>query len=101
MKKIIKHKVYNTETAKAVAFYHNGFKWGYSYHVSETLYRKRTGEFFLHGYGGEMTEYGKHKFGFWWGGENISPLTEEDAKVWVTAFCDADTYIALFGKKEG
>lgn len=100
MKKMIKKKVYDTETAKAVAFYSNGFEWGYSYHVSETLYRKRTGEFFLHGFGGCMTEYGKFENGIWWSGENIFPLTEKDARVWVAAFCDANTYITLFGKKE-
>ena len=100
MKKIIKKKVYDTETAKAVAFYSNGYGWGNFYHVCETLYRKKTGEFFLHGCGGAMTEYSEFKYGCWSGGERIVPMTDEETKVWVTAFCDADTYIAIFGEVE-
>lgn len=100
MKKIITKKIYDTDTAKAVASYSNGYSCGNPYHISETLYRKRTGEFFLYGFGGCMTEYSEFENGIWWSGENIFPLTEENAKVWVTAFCDADTYIALFGEAE-
>lgn len=45
MKKIIKGRLYNTETAKYVANY----SWGGPsdfHHVDEDLYRKQTGEFF-------------------------------------------------------
>ncbi len=100
MVKIIKKKLYNTDTAKEVASYDNGCSLGDFHHIHETLYRKKTGEFFLHGSGGAMTEYSDFKYGCWSGGERIVPLTEEQTKVWVTAFCNADTYIALFGEVE-
>lgn len=100
MKKVINHKVYDTSTAKKVASYCNGFGLGNPYYIDEALYRKKTGEFFLYGFGGCMTEYSEFEDGIWWSGENIFPITEENAKVWVVAFCDADTYIALFGKGE-
>lgn len=100
MKKIINKKIYDTDTAKEIANYSNGYSWGNYYHVHETLYRKKTGEFFLHGCGGAMTEYSNFKYGCWSGGERIVPLTEQETKVWVTAFCDADTYITLFGEVE-
>lgn len=100
MKRIINKKLYDTDTAKAVAYYSNKYGYGNPYHISETLYRKRTGEFFLYGFGGCMTEYSEFEDGIWWSGENIFPLTKEETKVWVTAFCDADTYIALFGEVE-
>lgn len=100
MKKIIKHKIYNTDTAKELATYSNGYGRGDFHYIHETLYRKKTGEFFLHGCGGAMTEYSDFKYGCWSGGERIVPMTEEETKVWVTAFCNADTYIALFGEVE-
>ncbi len=100
MVKIIKKRIYNTDTAKEVASYGNGYNLGDFHHIHETLYRKKTGEFFLHGCGGAMTEYGEFKYGCWSGGERIVPMTEEETKVWVTAFCDADTYITLFGEVE-
>lgn len=99
MKRIIKKKCYDTDTATAVASANNGL-YMTNFYVQETLYRKKTGEFFLHGCGGSMTEYGDYKYGCWCSGERIIPITEKSAKVWATAFCDADTYIALFGKGE-
>ena len=50
---------YDTETAKAVGSRDNGLSYRDFNHVEETLYRKKTGEFFLHGEGGPMTKYAK------------------------------------------
>lgn len=78
MKKIINRKKYDTETAKAVGSWDNGNP-GINY-VEETLYRKKTGEYFLHGEGGPNTRY------CWMGGNNssygerIMPMTEGEAK---------------------
>lgn len=33
-------------------------------------------------------------------GERIVPLTIKEAMVWVENYCDADTYIELFGEVE-
>lgn len=50
MKKIIDGKMYNTETAKECGTWDN-CEYGFN-RVEETLYRKKTGEFFIHGEGG-------------------------------------------------
>lgn len=100
MKKIINYKMYNTDTATEVASYCNGYSCGDFRHVQETLYRKKTGEFFLYGCGGAMTMYSTPSGDDWTGGEDITPLTDGDAKIWVMEYCDADTYITLFGEVE-
>ena len=51
MKKIINGRLYNTESAKKVGYYNNGRIYNDFSFFEETLYRKRTGEFFLHGEG--------------------------------------------------
>ena len=51
MKKIINERMYNTETATEIDWQENTANRGdYSYY-REYLYRKKTGEFFLYGYG--------------------------------------------------
>ena len=54
MKKIINGKTYNTETAKKLANWDNEI-YGSFDSIEETLYQKRTGEFFLAGEGGAST----------------------------------------------
>ena len=101
MKKIVNYKMYNTDTATEVASYCNGYSCGDFRHLEETLYRKKTGEFFLDGSGGAMTIYSKScGNNSWSGGQRIVPLTEGEAKEWVMEHCDADTYINLFGEVE-
>ena len=58
MKKVINGKMYNTETAERLAEWDNG-RWGSFDACSETLYRKRNGELFLHGDGGCRSPYSK------------------------------------------
>lgn len=97
MKKIINGKVYDTEKARAMGSdsYSNS---GDFHHWCETLYQKRTGEFFLHGEGGPMTKYavsiGQNS---WAGGEKIIPLSMEAARKWVEDHLDAGDYEQIFG----
>ena len=51
MKKIINGKVYDTEKAKQVAYYSSAGSWRDFQHYEETLYLKKTGEYFLFGEG--------------------------------------------------
>ena len=101
MKKIINGRLYNTETAQIITDYSNGlccndFRW-----IEETLYRKRNGEFFLHGEGGPMTKYAKQiDTNSWCSGEAISPLSDAEAREWMEQCADADTYIRCFGDVE-
>ena len=61
---------------------------------------KKTGEFFLHGEGGAMTEYSESYAGNTCGSERIIPLTEDEAKEWVENQLDADDYESIFGPVE-
>lgn len=95
MKKIINGKVYDTDKARELGIDGGGD----SFHSwSETLYQKRTGEFFLHGEGGPMTKYavsiGQNQ---WSGGEKIIPLDVEAARQWAEEHLDADDYEEIFG----
>lgn len=98
MKKIINGKVYDTETAKDLASWDNGI-YGDLDSISETLYRKRTGEFFLFGEGGARSKYAKSVMNNTWsGGCKIIPLTWEAAKEWAETHLCADDYDAIFGE---
>ncbi|MBE6608145.1 MAG: hypothetical protein E7633_06300 [Ruminococcaceae bacterium] len=98
MKKFINKKLYNTDTAKKIAEYDNG-DYGCFGYWEETLYLKKTGEYFLCGWGGPMTIYAEALGNNWYSsGSKIVPLTVEETKYWVKNHCDTDTYIALFGE---
>lgn len=101
MKKIINGKMYNTETAKEMGSHWNGYPRSDFNYCEETLYRKKTGEYFLYGDGGAATCYsysvGQNCRS---GGEDIVPLTEEEAKTWAERSLDADEYIEIFGEVE-
>lgn len=98
MKKIIDGKLYSTETAKALGSYWNGLSDRDFNHINETLYRKKTGEYFLYGEGGPMTKYaesiGQNE---WSGGEEIIPLSVESARKWAEDKLTADEYEKIFG----
>lgn len=91
MKKIINGKMYNTETAEEICKYSSG-QYGDFECIRKTLFKKKTGEFFLKAYGGAMTSYE--------GEETIEPLTEEEAKSFVERNGSVETYIELFGEVE-
>lgn len=98
MKKIINGKVYNTDTAKEIGTWHNTWDYRDFHYVSEALYQKRTGEYFLHGEGGPMTQYARGAGqNSWTGGEKIMPLTVEAARQWAEEYLDADDYAEVFG----
>lgn len=101
MKKIINSRLYDTDTAKEIGWYDNGYGAGDFHHLQETLYRKKTGEFFLYGSGGAMTRYSVECGNRCWSGsQDITPLTVEEAMEWTEEHLDADTYIEVFGAVE-
>ena len=99
-KKIINNRMYNTETAKQVGYWSNGYTPSDFYFAEETLYQKKTGEYFLVGHGGPMSSYAESCAGQSCSGTIFNPFTEEDAKKWAMDRLDADAYIALFGEVE-
>ena len=98
MKKIIKGKLYDTTTAKELGWWENIQDVRNFSHFSETLYRKRTGEFFLYGKGGPSTKYSQRvDQNCWSGGEDIIPVSAENARSWAEERLDADDYEKIFG----
>ena len=98
MKRIINGKLYDTETAKQVGSWSNNLSYRDFSEMSEYLYRKRTGEFFLHGSGGPMTKYAQSTGqNSWTGGEMIIPLTIQAAREWAEEKLSADEYAEIFG----
>lgn len=86
MKKIVNGKLYNTETAKCVASWNNGLPVTDFGYCREYLFRKRTGEYFLYGHGGAASKYSVYDHGCRSGGEEINPLTEEQAAKYIELF---------------
>lgn len=97
--KVIKNgKKYDTETAKKIAEWSNNYNYRDFQWCEETLYRKRTGEYFLHGEGGPMSKYAEScGNNSWSGGSRIIPLTYEAAIKWAENHMDADDYENEFG----
>ena len=101
MKKVINRKMYNTETAIEIASYENMANRRDYGHFEETLYMKKTGEFFLYGCGGAASKYAEVQADRMRSyGEAIFPITENEARLWVEKYSDADTYIETFGEVE-
>ena len=98
MKKIINGKVYDTETAKRLAFATANCSCSDFSYWEEELYRKKTGEYFLYGSGGPMTKYAKFvDTNNWSSGEEIIPVTYQMAREWAEEHLEADEFIRLFG----
>ena len=97
MNKVIQGKRYDTETATKKAFAcSNTNSRDFSY-WEETLYQKRTGEYFLYGQGGPMSRYAvSYGNNTWSGGAMIIPLSESQARKWAEQHLDGDEYDEIF-----
>lgn len=98
MKKIINNKVYDTSTAREIGC--NSYSNPRDFHYwCETLYCKRTGEYFLHGEGGPRSRYSEQiEQNSWSSGEKIIPLSYENARKWAEENLAADEYEREFGE---
>lgn len=101
MNKIIKGKRYDTETAQEMAVWRSPLGPRDFFYYDETLFRKRTGEYFLYGTGNAKSLYSKCcGQNEWCGSEEIIPLTIDQAQKWAEEHCDGDEYEEIFGKIE-
>lgn len=101
MKKIVNGKLYNTETAQFICNYETPGDIGDFYYFEESLYKKKTGEFFLSGHGGPASKYGTYNsYDTIAGGDRITPLSLKEAERWLEKHGDVETYIELFGEPE-
>lgn len=86
MKKYLNGKCYDTKTAKELYGWSNELPQSdFNYHA-ETLFKKRTGEYFLH-FNYVTSEY-------------IRPCNYAGARAWAEAHCDADSFEEIFGIPE-
>ncbi len=97
MKKIINGKLYNTDTAKKIAEWSTDLPLNDNAYYTETLYRKRTGEYFTYGEGGPASKYAESYMGSWIGGDAFTPLTPEQAEQEASEHLDAEEYEKIFG----
>ena len=98
MKKIIKGKVYDTETAKKVASWYSSYARNDFHYYEEELYQKKTGEFFLYGEGNAASPYSEKCIDGYGSGERIEPLTYTEAQEWAEKRLDGDEYCEIFGE---
>lgn len=100
MKKIINGRKYNTETARELASWDNGYIGSDFSFIVEVLYKKKTGEYFLYGFGGPMSKYAEScGANLTWGSE-IIPMNEIEAKRWSEKKLSCEKYEELFGEVE-
>ena len=100
MKKVISGALYDTETAKLLGEDSYSNPGDFQYWV-ETLYRTKSGKYFLHGEGGALTKYAvcvaQNECS---GGEKIIPLDLDSAQKWAEEHLDGDEYVRAFGEPE-
>lgn len=97
MNKIINGKRYDTDTAKQVGCWENMGDASSLDYQAQTLYRKRTGEFFLHCEGGARTPYASFSEDGWARpGEVLRPLGYVEARKWASERLSADESEAVF-----
>jgi len=96
VKKIIKNKLYSTETACSCGSASYGAPGDFDF-WEEELFRKRTGEFFLYGSGGARTRYANNTGNNCWSaGSDIIPLTLEAAREWAERHLSPEKYQEIF-----
>ena len=100
MKKIINGRKYYTETAECIGEMSSTYNLCKGYYYWEELYRKRTGEFFLHEVGNELSPYAQSVGMVSTGWEKIFPIPEEKAKEWVKEYKSVSEYESIFGEIE-
>lgn len=97
MKKVIDGSLYDTETAKSL-----GQKWfdctdRLSW-MSETLYRTKSGKYFVYGEGGCNSRYAvRTECDRWASGAKIIPMSLDEAQKWAEEHLTGDEYLDAFG----
>lgn len=98
MRKVINGRTYNTDTSKIIGQWDNGHYGNDFKSCRERLYKNTKGAYFLHGEGGPMSKYAApHGNSVGWG-EDIIPMTAEEAREWAEQHLDADEYEDEFGE---
>lgn len=97
MKKVIDGSLYNTQTARLIGDCDNGRYGRDLYACAESLYRTKSGKYFLHGEGGAGSKYSRScGSNEWCGGEMIIPMSEVAAREWAEEHLCGDDYLKAF-----
>jgi hypothetical protein len=100
MKKVINGKVYDTDKAKLIAeAHHDNIKDADGKSLKQWLYRKKTGEFFVHVDGAALELQNIFQHGYK-PNAGIYPLTYEKAQRWAERELTADQWENIFGDPE-
>lgn len=101
MKKVVRGRLYDTETAKEIGSTYGDVENRSDINFwEETLYKKKTGEYFLYCFGGAMSKYGVWHGNSGGSGEHIIPLSYTDAQEWAEKALDGNKWVAEFGDLE-
>lgn len=101
MVKVINGKRYNTDTAEEIYCHGNGRSYrdfGYRY---KTLYRTKSGAWFLHHEGGAMTDMATRCGNSYSGGADIEAISEDDAYKFLEAHSDSDKAAKAISERFG
>jgi hypothetical protein len=100
VRKIIDGRTYNTDTSKKIGSWDNNYYPNDFAYCSEILYKNTKGAYFMYGEGGAMSKYATHQGDSSGWGEEITPFTSEEARVWAEGHLDAEGYEKEFGSPE-
>jgi hypothetical protein len=79
MQKVIGGRRFDTAAAEEVCASDNGLNRGDFKYRAETLYRTRSGRWFVHHEGGAMSDVAVASSGGYTNGEDIEPVSDEEA----------------------
>lgn len=97
MKKVIKGAVCDTETATKIGSCDHDII-DHLHWWSETLYRTKSGRYFIHGEGGPASRYSiADGDAHWKSGEQINVISRKAAEEWAEEHLSGDEYEAAFG----
>ena len=95
MKKIIKHKLYDTDKVTLIVADRRGY--GYGEQWSEVLlYRTCKGAWFMLRQGGALSGYRERDGHNWVGSSRIEPITEKEARNFCKKYGDPSDYAEFF-----
>lgn len=97
MKRIVDGKRYDTETAREVGSASYGNRGDFE-HFDESLYRTRSGNWFVAGWGGPRSHYAEQvDQRSWSGGSGLRPLSTPEAREWLERHGHTDALEEEFG----
>ena len=96
MKKIIKGKIYNTETAEKLFNVDNGLGHRDFNFYDFDVYKTKRGAYFIAGEGGPMTQFSIPVGNMFRGGSKLIPITIEEAMNYAESNISADKMEEIF-----